>query len=78
MYPIVSLSTGAFVAGTTVEGNADTLAASLNKFAGEAIVRVGDPIPLNPSYSKDRDPERVMLTALREAALSGAVVVASA
>jgi hypothetical protein len=70
VFPVVSKVNGRFVAGATVENNAETLAKSINKFNGEVpVVYVGEPIPVNPSYSKAKDPERVMLTSLLAAAL---------
>lgn len=74
MYPVVSVRSGLYVAGCTVENNTGTLVKSLNNYAlGEGlegeVVFVGSPIPLNPSYSRAKDPERVMLGRLLAASL---------
>lgn len=84
---VKSVRTGDVVATVTIENNADTLAKSLNKFAREEAGTLGLPtsaedvvyvdrsaVPSNPAYSKTRDPQREMLSALLLKAVGGSAM----
>jgi hypothetical protein len=73
IFPIISTATGRVVSGATTgvtpSANADTLSEAINRRYGSTLVRVGEPVEINPAYSKSRDPNRVVLDALIAAAL---------
>jgi len=76
LFPVVSKVNGRAVSGATVDRNADTLAAAINRLAGREVVAVGEPIVINPAYSAKRDPEQTALKAFLALALEGVEVVA--
>jgi len=76
MFPVVSKVNGRIVAGTTVEANSERLAVAVNKLADVDVVAVGEPIELNPSWGKAKDPQQTALKAFLALALEGADVVA--
>lgn len=63
-YPVVSTVNGKLVTGGPFPHNAQFVVNALNALAGDEIVKVGEPVPHNPAYSRKRDPEQVMLKAL--------------
>lgn len=56
VFPIVSLVTEQVITGTTTKENSDRLATAIDSEHGSALVKVGKPFEVNPSWSKSRNP----------------------
>lgn len=78
VFPVVSKVNGRIVTGATTHNNAGQLARALDKLHGAELTEVGEPINVNPAWSKTRDPEQAVLRGFLALALAGADVRAVA